>query len=202
MKGTAVLSGTDIDLFISISETCTETLSDIYEKLFRRLSDEHYSPKKQNVSINIKLGGFHVDLVPAKRQNSNTSDHSLYCSRSGTWQKTNVQTHISHVVNSGRQMETRIIKLWRNQKNIDFPSFYLELVVIKALSGWAINTSLDDRVWAVFRYLRDYFPAARFVDPANTNNIISNDLTAIEKNAVTSAACKAIAATNWGEIVK
>jgi tRNA nucleotidyltransferase (CCA-adding enzyme) len=46
LKGTAILSGTDIDLFISISESCTDTLKDVYEKLFRRLSGKGYSPKK------------------------------------------------------------------------------------------------------------------------------------------------------------
>src|ERR1035438_8260329 len=87
-----------------------------------------------------------------------------------------VLTHISHVVGAGRQQETRVIKLWRNQKNIDFPSFYLELVVIRALSGWnAMSTSLDSRVQTVFEYLRDHFPDARFVDPANTNNVVSDD---------------------------
>jgi hypothetical protein len=202
MKGTAVLSGTDIDLFISISELCTDSLGDIYEKLFRQLSEKGYSPKRQNVSINIKMGSHSVDLVPAKRQYSTTTDHSLYVRRQASWQKTNVFTHISHIANAGRQQESRILKLWRNQKNLDFPSFYLELAVIKALTGWALNTSLDARVWAVFQYLRDSFPAARFVDPANSNNVISNDLTAIEKRAISSAASKALAAQTWEEIVK
>ena len=34
MKGTANHSGTDIDLFISLSEDTPETLKDIYDKLF------------------------------------------------------------------------------------------------------------------------------------------------------------------------
>jgi tRNA nucleotidyltransferase (CCA-adding enzyme) len=36
MKGTANKTGTDIDLFISLSEQTTETLKEIYDKLFRR----------------------------------------------------------------------------------------------------------------------------------------------------------------------
>src|ERR1035438_7288780 len=35
MKGTAVLSGTDIDLFLSLSEHTSETLKEIYNKLAR-----------------------------------------------------------------------------------------------------------------------------------------------------------------------
>ena len=203
LKGTAVLSGTDIDLFISISEGCTDTLKDVYEKLFRRLTEKGYSPKKQNVSINIRVGTYSVDLVPAKRQNGTGTDHSLYRRRVGSWTKTNVLIHAAHVIRAGRQQETRVIKLWRNQKSIDFPSFYLELAVIRALDGWsASNTSLESRVQAVFEYLRDHFPDARFVDPANTNNIVSDDLTVVEKKAISSAARTARAELYWKDVVR
>jgi hypothetical protein len=37
MKGTANMSGTDIDLFISLSEQTTETLKEIYDKLFNTM---------------------------------------------------------------------------------------------------------------------------------------------------------------------
>jgi len=203
MKGTAVLSGTDIDLFISISENCTDTLKQLYDKLFNRLKERGYAPKQQNVSINIKVGSYSVDLVPAKRQNSATFDHSLYRRRAQTWTKTNVLRHIAHVIAAGRQQETRVIKLWRNQKNLDFPSFYLELVVIEALSGWnAATTNLESRVQRIFDYLRESLPGARFIDPANTNNIVSDDLTIAEKRAISAAAGTARSAPYWEEIVR
>src|ERR1700691_3764391 len=50
-KGTANHSGTDIDLFVSLSNNVTETLSEIYRKLFDRLKENGYTPKQQNVSI-------------------------------------------------------------------------------------------------------------------------------------------------------
>ncbi|KQW42170.1 MULTISPECIES: nucleotidyltransferase [unclassified Ensifer] len=199
-KGTANRSGTDIDLFISLSEETAETLQQIYEKLFVRLRALGYAPKRQNVSINIKVNGYDVDLVPAKRQNAYRGDHSLYRRRAGTWTKTNVQAHITHVRAAGRLQETRLIKLWRNQRNLDFPSFYLELAVIEALR----NTNypmLSDRVAACFRYLRDSFPNARFVDPANTNNVISDDLTAVEKQRISVAAAQTLNG-RWDQAVR
>src|SRR5690606_37306414 len=116
----------------SLSDQTPETLKEIYEKLFVHLKEQGYTPKRQNVSINIKVNGFDVDLVPAKRQNYLTNDHSLYARRKDTWKRTNIETHIAHVIAAGRQQETRIIKLWRTQKGLDFPSFYVELAVIKA----------------------------------------------------------------------
>ena len=133
-KGTANKSGTDIDLFVSLSQETTETLKEIYNKLFNRMAEKGYSPSRQNVSINIKVNGYSVDLVPAKRQDSYSADHSLYRRKADTWTKTNVTTHINTVIQGGRTRETRIVKLWRNQKGLDFPSFYLELTVINASS--------------------------------------------------------------------
>lgn len=69
-KGTANHSGTDIDLFISLSENTVETLQQIYETLFARLVQAGYTPKRQNVSINIRVntrGQAHGRLSPCRR---------------------------------------------------------------------------------------------------------------------------------------
>jgi tRNA nucleotidyltransferase (CCA-adding enzyme) len=156
-KGTANHSGTDIDLFISVSPQTPETLKQIYDTLFKKVTEKGYTPKRQNVSINIKVNGYSVDLVPAKRQDTYRDDHSLYRRKADTWTKTNVAKHVNHVRQGGRINETRILKLWRNQKGLDFPSFYLELTVIDTLSGQYFGT-LSSNVWKVFVYLRDTFP--------------------------------------------
>jgi hypothetical protein len=200
MKGTANKSGTDIDLFISLSEQTTEALKEIYDKLFNTVKENGYTPKRQNVSINVRVNGYSVDLVPGKRQGGYGDDHSLYRSRADTWIKTNVVTHIGQVIRLGRLSESRIIKLWRDQKRLDFPSFYLELTVIDALSQQYGGT-LSDNVWKIFQYLRDRFANARVVDPANTNNIISDDLSVLGKSKIKTAAENALSATDWNRIV-
>jgi hypothetical protein len=200
MKGTANQSGTDIDFFISLSEQTTETLKDIYDMLFNKMNGKGYAPTRQNVSINVRINGYSVDLVPGKRQNSYGNDHSLYRRKAGTWTKTNVVTHINHVIGAGRLAESRVIKLWRNQKGLDFPSFYLELTVIDALSQQLFGT-LSGNVWKVLEYLRDRFPIARVVDPANTNNVISDDLSAAERARIKAAAEQALRASDWSQIV-
>jgi hypothetical protein len=156
MKGTANQSGTDIDLFISLSEETTETLKEIYNLLFDTMKANGYLPTRQNVSINVRVNCYSVDLVPGKRQSSYGNDHSLYRRKSDTWTKTNVVTHINHVILKGRLAESRIIKLWRSQKKLDFPSFYLELAVINALPRLYSET-LPGNVVRIFEYLRDRF---------------------------------------------
>jgi hypothetical protein len=199
-KGTANSSGTDLDLFISLDPSVPETLQAIYQSLFTELEQRGLQPRRQNVSIGLRLRGVDVDLIPGKRQNWTSTDHSLYRRKAATWTKTNVQTHVAHVLNHGCQLETRLVKLWRRQQGLEFPSFYLELVVIEALVR-SSAVYLADRVWAVLRYLAGDFAGARFVDPANTNNIISDDLTRAEKDAIRAAATRALGANNWGEII-
>ena len=198
-KGTANRSGTDIDLFISLKSDTTNTLKEIYKLLFNKLKEKGYTPKQQNVSVNIRVGGYDVDLVPAKHQGGNSQDHSLYRRRADSWTQTNVQEHIATVTRAGRTLESRVLKLWRNQKHLDFPSFYFELTVIAALSG--ARGTLSQNVWTAFEHLRDRFPNARVVDPANTNNIISDDLSSADKAKIAAAARQALAAPNWNQIV-
>lgn len=198
-KGTANRSGTDIDLFISLKNDTTATLSQIYTTLFNKMQEKGFTPKQQNVSINVRVGGYSVDLVPAKHQGGLWENHSIYRRRADTWTLTNVQTHVDTVVRGGRLAETRILKLWRNQKNLDFPSFYVELTAIAALSG--ARGTISQNVWTVLEYLRDRFQNARVVDPANTNNIISDDLSAADKAKISTAAGQALKAPHWEEIV-
>lgn len=199
-KGTGNKSGTDIDLFISLSETTNMSLKDIYESLHETLRARGYTPRRQNVSLSIAASGYKVDLVPGKRQSFLSTDHSLYRRKADTWTQTNIQTHIIHVLSNGRLPETRILKLWRDQKGLDFPSFYLEMTVINALAGSRLFNT-PDRVMRVLEYLRDSFANARVVDPANTNNVVSDDLTNAEKAAIKSAAECALRATDWNQIV-
>jgi hypothetical protein len=107
--------------------------------------------------------------------------------------------NIATVRNAGRISESRILKLWRNQKQLDFPSFYLELTAIDALSG--ARGTLSQNVWTALEYLRDRFPNARVVDPANTNDTISDDLSAADKAKIATAAGQALKASHWEHIV-
>jgi hypothetical protein len=200
-KGTANASGTDIDLFVSVSQTAIEGLREIYNTLERALQYAGYTTRRQNVSINVTVGGHSVDLVPAKRQNFFLEDHSLYRRKADSWTKTNVAVHALTVSSSGRTEEIRILKLWRDQLGLDFPSFYLELTVLRALGALSTYGDLSGNVWKVFAYLRDGFVTARVQDPANTNNIISEDLTVAEKEKVRVAAMHALAAKYWSQIV-
>ncbi len=200
-KGTAIRSGTDIDIFISLRNELTIPLKEIYENLYQRLLLENVTPRKQNVSIGSRIFGYKVDFVPAKSQGNMNYDHSIYRSRAQTWTKTNVHTHITTVINAGCADEIMILKVWRSQHDLTFPSFYLELMVIEALKQ-VRTTSLANNVFHTLKYIGLNIMTKRIIDPANTANIISDDLTNAEKQAIKNAALLSSSQASWGEIVK
>jgi len=199
-KGTAVRGITDVDLFISLHPLRPGTLKEVYQNLVAFLAREGFSPDQRNVSVRISYSGVSVDLVPGKKQEGNTSDHSLYRRRRDTWIKTNVNVHIQTVSQSGRADEIRILKIWRRLHGLDFPSFYLELATLRALEGrW--RGQLAENVFAALNYLGASLASDRILDPANTNNVVSDDLTLAEKQKVAAQARTSAAKSTWSEIV-
>ena len=199
-KGTAVSLSTDADIFISLSSTTPDPLPDVYKTLNAALVQAGYQTKMQNVSIGVSAGGYQIDYVPGKRQSQSGYDHSLYKSKSGSWTKTNIKTHISHVAGSSRLSEIRLAKIWRTLHGLEFPSFYLELAVIDFLTG-ASTAILSENFWAVLGFLAGDFPRRNYLDPANTNKMISDDLTQSEKQAIKAAALNSRAQKEWQTIV-
>ncbi len=199
-KGTAISLATDADVFLSLSSTTPDTLSVVYNSLYDALTRAGYHATKQNVSIGVSAGGYHLDFVPGKRQSQYGYDHSLYKNKLATWTKTNVKTHVSQVASSQRLGEIKLAKIWRELNHLEFPSFYLELAVIDCLSGRSY-TALADNFWEGLGFLSSSFVIRRYVDPANTNNIISDDLSPAEKQAIQLAATISRSKKNWSEIV-
>ena len=199
-KGTGVLGSTDIDIFISLSSSISYSLGQIYNGLFDLASSKGWVPRRQNVSIGVSYNGAKIDLVPGRVQTGYYNYHSLYLNRQDSWTQTNVKLHIDRISQSNRIDEIRAIKIWRNLHNLEFPSFYLELTVLNALSGRS-TSNLAQNVLAVLHYLETSFQTARVEDPANTNNIISQDLTAAEKWAIAEQARRSRQASNWEQII-
>ncbi len=199
-KGTGVKGSTDVDFFISLSSQEPLTLKQIYDSLFDYLTRNGYTARRQNVSIGLSHNGLAVDLTPGKKQSGNTNDHSIYRNKLQTWTLTNVQNHINIVKNSGRIEEIKLAKIWRNLHKLDFPSFYLELTVMNALSG-KNRGQLANNFWSVLTYLRDSLVDAIVVDPSNTGNVVSDDLYKYEKQAIADTATQSLSKKTWDEIV-
>jgi tRNA nucleotidyltransferase (CCA-adding enzyme) len=129
-KGTNIRGGSDLDLFISLNSSTPGSMKDVYFGLLNYLEESGFNPIRQNVSIGIKVNELHVDLIPAVVQKGYSYYHTIYRSKADTWTQTNIHKHIELVKDSNRLNEIKIAKIWTKLHNLNFPSFYLEMVVI------------------------------------------------------------------------
>lgn len=191
-KGTATNLTSDMDIFVSLSSSTRESLGSIYESCFEYLRNKNYDVRKQNVSIGVSMHllgwkSVEVDVVPARRQSPYGNDHSLYKNKTGGWVKTNIETHISQVVNSGRQSDIVALKVWRDLNKISFPSIYLECFALDCLRGREKKPSTANFYYLLDRIASDIERKVVY-DPTNTNNILSNELTVREKRHLSTLA--------------
>ena len=199
-KGTAVALSTAFDVFISLSSSDDTPLEDIYNSLYAHFNQPSYNCRKQNVSIGITYGGKSVDLVPGRRQSQYGDDHSLYNRKQSSWMKTNISEHIRMVKNSNRIIEIAAAKIWRHRHSLEFPSIFLELVTIQALKNHRVAEH-DNNFLSLLDYIRDNIQSVRIVDPANSNNIISDELTAADKKTLSAQAGKSRNEEKWASII-
>lgn len=199
-KETGVRGTSDVDVFISLKSDTTSTLKEIYEKLVSLAQGNGWSPRRQNVSVGVTVNGTQGDLVPGKVQPGYQNYHSLYLRKRDSWTQTNVAMHVDTVRDSGRLNEIRALKIWRMLHGVDLPSIYLELFTINALSGRSSST-IADNVLHVLRTMDSYLVSTRIVDPANSNNILSDDLTQAEKKQVAAQAANSAREHFWEKII-
>ncbi len=193
-KGTGITGTTDIDYFISLNpsvSTCN-TLQQVYTTLKNRFNGAGYSVREQNVSIGINHSGYKIDLVAGVEQSLNSADHSIWKRKPGTWTKTNIDEHISYVANSGRISDIKALKIWRKLWSLDFPSFYLELSVIEALSGKSYSRSPSQNFIDIMTYLANDFEDKVILDPSNLGNEVSEELTQVEKAKIKNEAASSL----------
>ena len=72
--------------------------------------------------------------------------------------------------------------------------------MIDSLSGHSYS-DLSGNFWEALGFLANDFIGRRYADPANTNNVISDDLTFSEKQLIQHAARLARSKGKWSEIV-
>jgi len=202
-KGTGITGTTDMDLFISLEpsvNTCN-THEDVYQTLRNRFDMAGYTPREQNVSIGINHSDLKMDLVAGVKHHPLGSDHSIWKRKARTWTKTNIDKHIDLIKLSGRTSDIRAIKIWRKLKQLDFPSFYLELSVLEALKGRPLlNASPAENFIRVMHYLANDFVGKTIEDPANQSNKVSHDLTLPEKQKIRDTALTTLAGP-WSQAI-
>jgi hypothetical protein len=199
-KGTRIRGATDIDLLISLGPRTPLDIDKLYDRFFDFLKGRGLNPRRQNVSIGLQHRGVMVDLIPAKQEWGVSNDHLIFETEHHRIIKTNFNTHLQVVKDSDVIEEIRLLKIWRNLRNLRLPSFCLELAVIDALRRQTRHQPAAG-MEVVLQYLQDVLPGAPIRDPANFENRVSDDLLRHEKLAISEAASESLKRADWTKIV-
>ena len=210
-KGTAIKGKSDMDMFVSISDTNGYfMLRELYGDLYDYLQKDGLKVRKQNVSIGVVFKGYDIDVVPARKVNSSSyvkqairyNDHYLWSNKKDNRMLTNIQKHIDLVRESGIQNIIILLKIWKYQKQIDFPSIYLEIILIDAFEKYNdFGKTFENKVLYAFDYIYKNIIDKKVVDPSNSTNIISDTLSLAEKQRIKQKTKEAIDAKYWSEVV-
>ena len=195
-KGTTISLSADADVFISLSPATPSNIRQIYTTLFNTFTKNDYPARMQDFSIGVSVEDCNIDLVPGKRLSEQNYDHIIYNKKTNSRLKTNVKTHVNHVAQSNRINEIKLTKIWSHLNKLQFPSFYLEIAVIDCLSGRS-GSDLNENFWRILSFMASKFASKSYADPSNPNNIISDNLTKTEKQAIQNAAKLAQSQPNW-----
>jgi hypothetical protein len=187
-KGTMNLESYDLDLtcyFPRDDASAGTTLQDIFESVENVLRETYWTERKGS-AIRLRSRDdfrtdFHIDVVPGRFVDGNEGDVNLYrTSGEKAYLKTNLQTHINHVKDSGVVPTIRLIKLWARRNNVSIKTFALELLTIKHLAGRQ-SQLLADQLARILEDFRDHYQSLCIEDPANPQG---NDLSELVNETV------------------
>lgn len=199
-KGDAIKGKSDIDIFVSITDTSNlHTVKDYYYDLYKFLTPKFNANniRLQNVSIGLKYAGCDIDITPGKRINQSNyiyrfyDDHNIYSRKNDANTKTNIQKHIDLVRNSGLANEMMLLKIWRNCHGLELPSIAIEIICNEILKNNKTN-NLYYNFKTVLEHLRDNITTRRIIDPANTNNNIAESMIQQEKEQIKKTAIQSL----------
>ncbi len=176
-KKTMIREIYDLDIVIYWANDCGFTLQGLYDGVGKVLQKHWKFVNKKTVAWELPFqGGFHIDVVPGRAIDASFNYANLYRTDTGQSFQTSIKTHINTIRNSGRRDAIRLMKLWRKRKNVPIKkTLALELLTIDGCSGTP-TTDLEKQLLAALRYIRDNILTARLVDPANTNNVLSDEI--------------------------
>lgn len=207
-KHTAINLKFDVDICQPFKYKSFDTLEKMADALFdffqNEFEDEHfvkYKTRKQRVSVGITFNidgeELQMDITPGRELSEDdykdTNRLNLYVRPKGldpaTSTQTNIQKHVDHIKGKGDERKiARLLKIWKcNKGKKELKSFFIELITIRAFDN---QSTMPPTIWEklelTLRYIRDNVQAIRLEDPANSNNVVSNTLTDVEKNNLVS----------------
>ena len=198
-KDTMIRQHYDLDMFLIWTHGFMP-LKDLFYEVEHALNYKWKRIKKKRVGWRIPYENeFHVDVIPTI-QDSFESDYSLlYNCYKKKKLKTSMHIHTEEIEKYNRRDVIKLLKLWKYRQNVPIKTFILEVLTHLACYN-VTRRSLSVQLEKVFEYISNNIVDNYFYDPANKDNIISDDLTLYEKHEIRDKAYKALKRKYWGQI--
>lgn len=209
-KGTMILQSYDLDIicyFENGDDSAGKTLEDIFNNVEKALAGE-YMVERKTSALRLKSkekSDFHIDVVPGRFTDDTKTDAFLYISTGEKKRlKTNLQTHIDYVRDSGVVDALKLTKLWRVRNSLKVRNFVLELIVIDLLKTKK-KATLEEQLEHVFKELVANADTISVKDPANPegndlSGLLSSDVR-VELKSMANQALANIVKKNWEAIL-
>jgi hypothetical protein len=207
-KGTMIRESYDLDIicyFPHDESGAGETLEDIYNNVAEKLT-EAYTIERKSAAIRLKDRGpksdakdFHIDVVPGRFLDGTKTDAWIYQHAAEKERlKTNLETHIEHVRDSGVVDAITLMKLWRVRNSVGIRNFIQELLVVDLLKT-AKDVALPTQLRYVLKQFRDNIDGLSVEDPANPEgNDLSSLFDAGVRHSLSSMAANSLRALDNG----
>lgn len=188
-KGTAIHSS-DVDIQVKFNRD-TESIKNIRSEVESYLNKEFYDRnlievRSQNHSVgliyDIKGTKKRIDIVPMREVENGKGDAYIYSTKNNSIKKTNAKKQLGKLKLTEKQKQIiRLLKGWKIDNNLKFPSIFIEHVVNRAFKENYIPRTIDKALLFVIEYISNNITHIKIIDPANTNNIISETLSYSDK---------------------
>lgn len=199
-KKTMIQDSYDLDItcyFDHDDTSAGETLQEIYDAVYGGLSSRYYVDRNRS-ALRVMANGdgstrtdLRIDVVPGRFTDKTQTDAFLNQENGDKERlKTNLNTHVGYIRDSGVRDAIKLAKLWKYVGNISVKTFVLELLVVDLL-GDLRTAELSEQFTHLLQEFRDHADSLTVADPANSNNDLTpmldearNDLIAWAKRTL------------------
>lgn len=183
-KNTAINLKYDLDLCIYFEKSAFYSPKEMFDDVCRVLS-ANYQVRRQRVSLGLLVNNKNIDIVPAKRMDDTTTRAYLH-ETSGHYEKgiqTNIPEHKKHISESQCRPLIKLMKIWKCRHHLDYKSFALELLTIKASKN-SMHSDLESQFRHTLKFIKENVAKINLIDPGNHENNVAKIIETVDKSSM------------------
>ena len=200
-KGTMIQAGYDLDIVLYWSYNFHLSPQNLFNEVGIVLQRNSRYPRPKKVGWEIPFPGyFHIDVIPGKQILNQQNLAYLYNNEIGGRFRSSVKMQVNHVKKANRQDIIKLMKLWKIRIDVPIKTFILETMIIDACKGLD-RSLLEHQLNHAFEYISDNILTIKVLDSANSNNIISNNISQEDKDRIKNLVDDALESNTWRNII-